>query len=213
MTAHTRKQKPPGLASADAETAIKRAVSLAKNTHPIERHQDTGIQDAATVARMRDQLNAAAQLFGKLSKDWTTNEVIEILHILKEMADTTMNASKPITDVEEVIRVHPSVSILSDFIDVLEDFQNGVLDPRLKKTREAHGRSLTISDRRQIGFALTLVEMLRMDKKITLLKAREKVAKSLQKMNMRVGKKEMTVKRLQEWGKDYNLNGTKREGN
>jgi hypothetical protein len=213
MTAHTRKQKPPGLASADAETAIKRAVSLAKNTHPIEQHQDTGIQDAAAVARMRDQLNAAAQLFGKPSKDWTINEVIEILNILKEMADATMNASEPITDVEEVIHVHPSVSILSDFIDVLEDFQNGVLDPRLKKTREAHGRSLTISDRRQIGFALTFIEILRMDKKNTLLEARKKVAKSLQKMNMRVGKKEMTVKRLQEWGKDYDLNGTKREGN
>jgi hypothetical protein len=213
MTGQTRKQKPPGLASADAETAIKRAVSLAKNTHSIEQHQDTGIQDATAVARMRDQLNAAALLAGKLSKDWTTNEVIEILNILKEMADATMSVSEPITDVEEVIRVHPSVSILSDFIDVLEDFQNGVLDPRLKKTRAAHGRSLTISDRRQIGFALTFVEILRMDRKITLLKAREKIAKSLQKMNMRVGKKEMTVKRLKEWSKDYNLNGTKREGN
>ena len=165
MKGRIEKQKSPGLAAGDAETSTKRAIAIALDVFAEERHQN----DAAAVTRMRDQLNLMAPIVRTSPKKWAIRDFVKILEILKDLVEATMDTKRSLSGGTDVIDIHPTTSILLEFISVLEDFENGVIDGRLRRTREAHGRSLTILDKRKIGFALAFVKMLRDDKKITLL--------------------------------------------
>ena len=65
---------------------------------------------------------------------------------------------------------------------------------------------------KNIGSALLYVDILRMEKNMRVEDARKLVAKVLQKSGFRVGKKQVTANRLEEWAKDYDLSGNKKKG-
>ncbi len=207
------KQKKAGLAAAEPDFTIKQAVDLAKKITFAERSQHAATPDTVAVERMRTKLNELELFSRQRPDDWAIADIIKVLEIVRDMLDATMSTLSIQSDMTEVILEHPAASTIASFIGALEDFEGGVLDGRLRKTKEAGGRSLTNADRRKIGFALTFVQIIRRAKKVPVPEARKTLSKVLKESGIRVAGKEMTKERLKEWGKDYDLNGRKKKGN
>ena len=207
------KQKKAGLAAAEPDFTIKQAVDLAKKITFAEQSQHAATSDTVAVERMRTKLNELELFSRQRPDDWTIPDIIKVLEIVRDMLDATMSTLSVQSDMTEVILEHPAASTIASFIGALEDFEGGILDRRLRKTKEAGGRSLTNADRQKIGLALTFVQIIRRAKKVPVTEARKTLSEVLEKSGIRVAGKEMTQERLKEWGKDYDLNGRKKKGN
>ena len=207
------KQKKAGLVPAEPDFRIKEAVDLAKSIALAEHSQHAATPDTVAVERMRTKLNELELFSRQRPDDWTIADIIKVLEIVRDMLDATMSTLSIQSDIIEVVLEHPATSTLASFIGALEDFEGGVLDGRLRKTKEAGGRSLTKADRQKIGLALTFVQIIRRAKKVPITDARKRLSEVLKKSGTRVAGKEMTPERLKEWAKDYDLNGHKKKGN
>jgi hypothetical protein len=209
---NARKPKPSGLGHIDDQLAIQRALAIAKEV-TLEQTSSVNPTEAAAMAKMRDEINSMDALCVRLPDAWQLEDIIQILTIFQELLETTMSSSTTTEDSVTIIRVHPVASMVSEFISALRDFENGVIDPRLRRKTPPNGQSLRTSDRQTIGLALTLIEILRKAKGLQVDQAQTKVEKTLKKMGFRIRGKEMTKARLVEWAKDYDLAGKKKKGN
>lgn len=208
----TLSKMDPGLGASNEGHTINQAIATAIEVTASTDHNIIGATDAAALIKLRDRLRVAGGNKRTLPNDWQIDDVMEILTALQAFIEASLNEVEEASENLSIVNVHWAASTLAAFIRALGDLETGLTDPRLKKKRPAGGRSLKSSDREKIALALTMVEVHKRSKKITLPEARKRVAKILKTRAVRVVGKEMTPARLAEWAKDFDLQGRKRKG-
>jgi hypothetical protein len=213
MTPKIKKSKATGVVT-PRDAAIRRAVEIAQEVHDAANETSgTILADAAAVTLLRDQMNRLMPASSPVNHDWRISDVISLLHILNIFIQNSMSEIKYDSNHDaDFIIEHQSASLLSNFILTLEDLRKGIIDEHLKGPINYAGNSLKMLETKNIGSALLYVDILRMEKNMRVEDARKLVAKVLQKSGFRVGKKQVTANRLEEWAKDYDLSGNKKKG-
>lgn len=213
MTPKIKKSKATGVVT-PRDAAIRRAVEIAQEVHDAANETSgTILADAAAVTLLRDQMNRLMPASSPVNHDWRISDVISLLHILNIFIQNSMSEIKYDSNHDaDIIIEHQSASLLSNFILTLEDLRKGIIDEHLKGPINYAGNSLKMLETKNIGSALLYVDILRMEKNMRVEDARKLVAKVLQKSGFRVGKKQVTANRLEEWAKDYDLSGNKKKG-
>jgi len=166
------------------------------------------------VHKFRQEIDDLVPRTSKSKRDWDLKTIQKMTKIFIRFMDAVASEREEDDEKDtQYVLTHPASSILSDFILVLDDLKRGVINHRLKERTGYAGNSLNSVETKTIGFALWLVDLLhqeKQNKKPTLKKAREEAAAFLKEYGVKIREKKITASKLQEWHRDYNLDGSKK---
>jgi hypothetical protein len=163
------------------------------------------------VHKFRQEIEDLLPKSSKSMGDWNLGTIQKMSEIFINFLDAVASETEEADENgSQYVYQHLASSVLSEFILALEDLKIGVIDRRLRGQTNLSGNRKNLLEEKLIGYGLMLVDMLHYNKKRTIKDARIKAAAILKKNGLKMGDKEITASNLQEWSRDYNLDGSRK---
>ena len=183
--------KSPGLAGASGAD-IERAVEIARDVH-----------DARVMRELRTTLDRLTEQHDK--RTLKRKHVLALLRTISEGLDpATQRPIGALDTGEMLVRSHPAIELLDEFVDAISDLDKGKTDPSLKASSHGPNASLTTKERKWLKVLLDTVLIVQRHKGYqTRSRAELFLAQKLTKAGKKWRSKVITRGRLKQLRDDY----------
>ena len=167
----------------------------------------TEYESATPLETMRERLTALYQNTHPGSRKgsaapWDRQLAIQVLQIVGEMVNATMDEEQRVDDELTIIHVHPAGELLRNLGSALNELDLGSVDPRLKPSGGGSGRRYSKLETEQVENFLSFAKILRRARGMTHKQADIAVAKAAQKIGLSFRGAPVEAKTIAGWRRE-----------